>query len=162
MSEAPAAAFVGLGSNLDDPRRQILTAFDALARLPSTRLVARSSLYRSAPVGPPGQPDYINAVAQLATALEPLALLDRLQAIERDQRRVRGERWGPRTLDLDLLLFEGRVIESERLTLPHPEMGRRNFVLVPLAEIAPGLVMPDNRPLDWWLAQCPEAELERI
>jgi len=131
-------AYVGLGSNLERPILQVSAALEALARLPRTELIARSSLYRTRPVGPPDQPDYINAVAGLSTALSAEALLDELQALEQRQGRVRGaERWGPRTLDLDLLLYGLERIGGERLQVPHPRMAERGFVLYPLAEIAP-------------------------
>lgn len=136
--------YIGLGSNLEDSRLHIERAFSELASLPQTQLTARSSLYGSKAVGPI-QPDYINAVAAVATTLEPLALLDRLQAIEQAHRRRRTLRWGPRTLDLDILLYADRVMASERLTLPHPRLTERNFVLVPLVEIAPHLQLPDGR-----------------
>ncbi|MGD9602703.1 MAG: 2-amino-4-hydroxy-6-hydroxymethyldihydropteridine diphosphokinase [Gammaproteobacteria bacterium] len=140
----PAAVrvFIGLGSNLEDPIRQVRTAFDELAGLPRTCLVRRSSLYETPPMGPPGQPHYINAVAELATSLAPHALLDALQAVETAHRRVRGTRWGPRTLDLDLLVYGDAVIRDARLVVPHPGIAARGFVLMPLAEIAPSLVIP--------------------
>jgi len=131
-----------LGSNLRDPARQVRSGLEALARLPDTRLVTRSSLYRTAPVGKPDQPDFINAVARLDTGLEPEALLQRLLDIERQHARVRGERNGPRTLDLDLLLHGECRMESPGLTVPHPRMHERAFVLAPLAEIAPELDIP--------------------
>jgi 2-amino-4-hydroxy-6-hydroxymethyldihydropteridine diphosphokinase len=137
--------YVGLGSNLDDPRRQVEQALQALDRLSLTRRVRASSLYLSRPVGPQNQPPFINAVAQLVTRLSPLALLDQLQALEQHHRRVRQHRWGPRTLDLDLLLFGEQVIDTARLRVPHPEMTARAFVLVPLAELAPALRLPDGR-----------------
>ena len=131
-------AYVGLGANLDDPVRQLRKALSALSALPSCRLLRCSSLYRTPPLGPPDQPDYVNGAALLETDLIPLDLLDALQDIERSQGRRRvGERWGPRTLDLDLLLYGTRIIAGERLRLPHPQMHKRAFVLVPLAEIAP-------------------------
>ena len=138
-------AWIGLGSNLESPRRQVERALEALERLPLSRLAAASRLYVSRPVGPQDQPDFINAVACLETHLSPLALLDQLQALEQRHRRVRRRHWGPRTLDLDLLLFDDRCMTVPRLTLPHPEMTRRAFVLVPLAELAPALVMPDGQ-----------------
>ena len=153
-------AWIGLGSNLEAPRRQVERAFDELARLPRTHLAGRSRLYRSDPVGPAGQPDYVNAVAALDTALEPLALLDALQAIERTHGRVRTLRWGPRTLDLDLLLYGERVQACERLTLPHPRLHERAFVLYPLADLAPGLVLPELGALSELLRQCPYTGLE--
>ncbi|EWH02127.1 2-amino-4-hydroxy-6-hydroxymethyldihydropteridine diphosphokinase [Halomonas sp. BC04] len=141
----PVDVYVGLGSNLDDPASQVNRALETLGALPLTQRVGVSSLYASRPVGPQDQPDYINAVAHLATRLSPLALLDQLQALEQRHRRVRRRHWGPRTLDLDLLLFGKRVIETPRLRVPHPEMSARPFVMVPLAELAPALTLPDGR-----------------
>lgn len=131
-------AIVALGSNLDQPCAQIQRAFDELAGLPQCRLIARSSLYGSTPVGPQ-QPDYVNAVAHLQTGLEPHALLDQLQALERLHQRVREQRWGARTLDLDIALFGRREVQSERLTVPHMCLAERSFVLLPLAELYPNL-----------------------
>ncbi len=141
----PVDVYVGLGSNLDDPASQVRRALETLGELPLTQRVGVSSLYASRPVGPQDQPDYINAVAHLATRLSPLALLDQLQALEQRHRRVRRRHWGPRTLDLDLLLFGKRVIATPRLRVPHPEMSARPFVMVPLAELAPALTLPDGR-----------------
>lgn len=136
-------AYVGLGSNLDDPVRQVRAALAALAALPRTRLIASSALYRNPPMGPPEQPDFVNAVAGLLTALPALALLHGLQSIEDAQGRRRdGPRWGPRTLDLDLLIYGDTQLRSEALTLPHPGLAERTFVLVPLLEVAPGLRIP--------------------
>ncbi len=143
---AAVRACIGLGSNLGEPERQLRRAVAALGALPDSRLLAVSSLYRNPPMGPADQPDYLNAVALLETALEPEPLLDALQAIEGAQGRVRdGTRWGPRTLDLDLLLYGDRRIDGRRLRVPHPGLAERAFVLRPLAEIAPGLVLPDGR-----------------
>lgn len=139
---APTQVYVGLGSNLDDPQAQVRRAIDELAQLPDTRREAVSGLYRTPPMGPPGQPDYINAVAALTTRLDPHRLLDELQAIERAHDRVRAERWGPRTLDLDILLYGQQVLDDERLVVPHPGIAARAFVLLPLAEIAPDLLIP--------------------
>lgn len=147
-------AYIGLGSNLDKPLDQIQQALVELAQLPQTRLLAQSRLYRSKAVGPV-QPDYINGVALLDTQLAPLALLDQLQALEQAHRRVRLEHWGPRTLDLDILLYGDQQIASERLTVPHPFMTQRSFVLYPLADISPALQLPDGRPLAELLRQCP-------
>ncbi|APX91690.1 2-amino-4-hydroxy-6-hydroxymethyldihydropteridine diphosphokinase [Halomonas sp. 1513] len=138
-------AYIGLGSNLEDPLAQIQQALAALGRLPLTRRVAASPCYASRPVGPQDQPDFINAVAALETRLSPLALLDQLQALEQRQRRKRLRHWGPRTLDLDLLLHDDTCLASPRLTLPHPHMASRGFVLLPLANIAPTLCLPDGR-----------------
>ena len=136
-------AYVGLGSNLDSPARRIEEAFGLLGEIPHTRLVARSSLYRSAPFGGIEQPDFVNAVAALLTALEAPQLLAALQDIEQQQGRERGgARWGPRVLDLDLLVFAGATIDLPGLTVPHPGIAERNFVLLPLGEIAPELVIP--------------------
>jgi 2-amino-4-hydroxy-6-hydroxymethyldihydropteridine diphosphokinase len=162
MSKTQLRAWIGLGSNLEDPLAQVSTALQELKLLPDTTLAARSSLYRSDPVGPPGQPDYINAVAALDTRLEPETLLDALQAIEQMHQRVRKIHWGPRTLDLDLLLYGDQVISTPRLTVPHAHMTERNFVLWPLAELAPELILPDGRPLNTLLQHCPMGTLEKI
>jgi len=160
---APARAFVGLGANLDDPVGHVRRAFSDLGRIPATRCVLRSGLYRNPPLGPADQPDYINAVAGLDTGLAAEALLDALQAIERAHGRVRGAvRWGPRTLDLDLLLYGDRCRDDPRLTLPHPGLHRRAFVLYPLREIAPGLVIPGCGPVEALAACCPGVELEPV
>ena len=135
-------AFIALGSNLGDARAQVLHAFDALAGLPGTRLISRSHLYLTPPWGVLDQPPFVNAVALIETALTPHALLDALLAIERAAGRVRdGERWGPRTLDLDVLHMDGMVLSDERLSLPHPRIHERAFVLLPLHDLAPGLVL---------------------
>lgn len=155
--------YIGLGSNLDTPRQQLHSALEALACLPQSRLAGQSSLYASDPLGPADQPRYVNAVAALDTELQPWQLLDALQRIEQEQGRVRkAERWGPRTLDLDILLFGERRIDDERLTVPHYHMHDRPFVLYPLAELAPTLVLPDGRPLSELLAACPFTGLERL
>lgn len=149
-------AYVGIGSNLDDPSSQARRAFQALAALPASRCVARSPLYRTTPVGgPPGQPDYLNAVVALDTALDPDALLAALQEIENAQGRIRNVRWGPRTLDLDLLLYGSLIRDDPRLTLPHPRLHERAFVLYPLFDIAPTLILPGRGRLSEWLARCP-------
>lgn len=138
--------YIGLGSNLADPKQQLEFALDALATIPQAKLIASSSLYCSKPMGPQDQPDYFNAVVAIDTSLEPLMLLDALQQIELDSGRVRKkERWGPRTLDLDILLFGDRVIDNERLTVPHYGMKVREFVIYPLAELCPELTLPDGQ-----------------
>ncbi len=155
--------FIGLGSNQADPAQQLRRACDAISQLPDSRVVAVSSLYRTAPFGPADQPDYVNAVLELSTSLSPLALLDALQAIELDQGRVRtAQRWGPRTLDLDILLYGGERIELPRLTVPHYHMHARPFVLYPLAEIAPHLSLPDGTALADLLSKCPPAGIEPL
>jgi len=136
-------AYVGLGANLQDPPAQLRRALAAIAAEPGVRLVAQSSFYRSAPLGPPGQPDYCNAVCAVDTSLGPDALLTRLHAIERSMGRQRPPvRWAPRLIDLDLLHYDGVRLATPRITLPHAELPRRNFVVVPLAEIAPDLELP--------------------
>lgn len=153
--------YIGMGSNLADPAEQLRSAIKALAQLPQSHWVGVSALYISDSLLP-GQPRFTNAVAALDTELTPLALLDSLQAIELDQGRERHERWGPRTLDLDILLFDKRVIDEPRLKVPHYHMHARAFVLYPLAELAPGLQLPDGRSLDQMLADCPFEGLERL
>jgi len=136
-------AYVGLGSNLHGPERQLENTFDLLNAISGTRLVRRSSLYRSAPLGGIEQPDFVNAVAALLTQLSALELLDELQRIESLRGREREDRrWGPRVLDLDLLVYSDQKIMEPSLTVPHPGVGLRNFVLLPLAEIAPELNIP--------------------
>ena len=137
----PQRAVVALGSNLGDSLRTLEGALRTLDGVPGMRLLAHSSWWRTASVGPP-QPDYLNGCALLEVRLAPEALLDRLQAIESRFGRVRAERWGPRTLDLDLILFGEMVLDSARLQVPHPRLHERAFVLVPLAEIAPGWIEP--------------------
>lgn len=161
MSDVPA--YIGLGANLGDPVQQLLTALAALERLPATRVMACSSLYRSRPMGEPGQPDFINAVAAVATRLAAQELLEQLQRIERAQGRIRGaERWGPRTLDLDLLVYGDETIDSPHLQVPHPGLGERDFVLCPLQEIAPQLVIPGLAPVAALLAGCQRHDLQRL
>ena len=154
--------YIGLGSNLDNPESQVKTAIEALAGLSQIRLQDRSSLYRSAPMGPQDQPDYVNAVVKLSTGLEPEALLDKLQGIERAQGRVRTQRWGPRTLDLDILLYGQCVVATERLKIPHPGIAARSFVLYPLAEINGQLEIPGLGRVQSLLEQCPDAGLSRL
>ena len=140
---APIAAFIGIGSNLDEPLRQIRNALDLLDDLPGCHVTRHSSIYRSAPFGPVEQPDFMNAVAELETAVPADILLSCLQEIERVQGRSRdGERWGPRIIDLDLLVYGDAKIDLPDLQVPHPGIGERNFVLLPLREIAPQLVIP--------------------
>ena len=138
----PVMAYIGLGSNLADPPAQVLRALDELALMPGCTLCFRSSLYATAPVGPVAQPPFVNAAASIATTLTPPALLAALQAIEHAHGRARdGVRWGPRSLDLDLLVFGELTLHTPDLVLPHPEIARRAFVLVPLAEIAPSRLL---------------------
>ena len=135
--------FIAVGSNLASPFAQVNAAIAALGEIPQTRIVAVSSFYRTPPLGPQDQPDYLNAAVELETELAPEALLDNTQRIELQQGRVRkAERWGPRTLDLDIMLFGDLTLNTKRLTVPHYDMHNRGFMLWPLAEIAPDLLFP--------------------
>ncbi len=155
-------AYIGLGSNLCNPHSQLERAVAALEMLTDTQLVRVSSVYRSTAVGPGTQPDYLNAVLLLATNLSALALLDVLQQIELAQGRVRDVHWGARTLDLDLLLYGDIKITSMQLTVPHPRMLQRNFVLYPLREISDtNLLLPDGSDLDTLVRRCPDDGLVR-
>lgn len=129
--------YIGLGSNLDGPIEQVSTAMDELARLHQSKLVKSSSLYRSSPLGPQQQPDFINAVVKMETGQAPSALLDELQRIEQRHGRTRTFHWGPRTLDLDILIYGNLTMDTGSLTIPHPQLAHRSFVLEPLMEIAP-------------------------
>ncbi len=141
-------AYIAVGSNLGDPVAQAQQAINALKTLPKTQVTKVSSLYSSQPMGPQDQPDYINAVVEIHTELLPLDLLEATQAIEQQQGRVRkDERWGARTLDLDILLYGNETIDDPRLTVPHYGMKVREFVLYPLAEIVPNFILPDHTPL---------------
>ncbi len=136
-------AWIGVGSNLSSPVRQVETAFELLDELPDTRLTATSGMYRSAAYGGIEQPDFVNAVAAIETQLTPGELLNELKALERARGRARGGvRWGPRVLDLDILVFSGEEMSTDSLTIPHPGIAERNFVLLPLKEVAPDLEIP--------------------
>ena len=163
-----ADVYIALGSNMDSPHQQLDSALEALAQHPNMQLIAVSNRYQTPPIGPQ-QPDFINAAAQLSTDLSPLDLLDALQAIEQQQNRVRSIHWGPRTLDLDILFYndlvggspvgdslagDSLVIESERLTIPHPRIGERAFVLVPLMDLNPQLTLPSGETVSQLLANC--------
>jgi 2-amino-4-hydroxy-6-hydroxymethyldihydropteridine diphosphokinase len=140
--------YIAIGSNLASPLNQVEAAIDALKQLPDSQVVAVSPFFRTPPLGPQDQPDYLNATVALDTTLTPLALLDNTQEIERQQGRVRkAERWGPRTLDLDIMLYGNDTIENERLTIPHYDMKHRMFMLWPLFQLAPDLFFPDGQSL---------------
>ena len=156
------AAYIGLGSNLDDPAARIASALQSISLIPETILLRCSSRYRSRPQGPQDQPDYINAVAQIDTHLTAEQLLECLQEIEKQQGRVRTQRWGPRTLDLDLLLFGDAVLHSDTLTVPHPEIHRRAFVLYPLHEIAPDIEIPGHGRIGLLLRGINPDEVEKM
>lgn len=177
MSNKNHQVFVGLGSNLDGPETQLRTAVRDLHGIAQTRVLRCSSLYRSAPMGPADQPDYVNAAVSLSTHLDPFALLAQLQEIENRHGRVRPSppqdsstsikqqanlRWGPRTLDLDLLLYDDRVIATETLTIPHPGVHQRDFVLIPLQEIAPQQVIPGRGHVADLVAALPAGDIIAI
>jgi 2-amino-4-hydroxy-6-hydroxymethyldihydropteridine diphosphokinase len=155
-------AYIGIGSNMDDPQQQVRGAFQALAALPDSLLVARSLLYRTRPFGPVQQGDFINAVAGMLTHLSPERLLAELRALEVAHGRRRAERWGPRTLDLDLLVFGDRTIKSDALEVPHPGIAERGFVLAPLADIAPALFVPSVGRVADLLQRLPETGIEAV
>ncbi|SCY61087.1 2-amino-4-hydroxy-6-hydroxymethyldihydropteridinediphosphokinase [Nitrosospira sp. Nl5] len=160
-SQLICQAFIALGSNLDDPALQVRLAFDELARLPSSRLLRHSSLYRSAPIGGLDQPDFINAVAQIETGLAPHDLLKALLGIERCHGRVRAYPNAPRTLDLDMLIYDDLQCDERCLVLPHPRMHQRAFVLQPLLEIAPDCHIPGRGAAAELLAVCAGQRIER-
>ena len=155
-------AYVGLGANIGEPRAQMLAAWDALGRIPQTRAIARSSLYRSAPMGYEDQPDFLNCVAKLETTLEPRALLSHLQQIERDLGRARSFQGAPRTIDLDLLLYGSEVIDTPDLAVPHPRMHERAFVLEPLVELDPGAIIPGRGSAAEYLRACGAQRIQRV
>jgi len=157
-----ARAYIALGANLGDPVATVRAAIDALRRLPRSNLVATSSLYRTAPVGLKQQPDFINAVALLDTDLQPRELLDSLFKVEHDFGRERSIKNAPRTLDLDLLLWDDIVMAEDGLTLPHPRMTERAFVLAPLAEITPDLAIPGHDTVTALLARLGDQRIEKL
>lgn len=158
----PQKAFLGLGSNLEDPQRQILTAFERLAATPGISLVCRSSLYRTAPIGYADQPDFINAVAEVLTTLSAQDLLAAALGLEKSHGRVREFQNAPRTLDVDVLLYGDRQMECPVLTVPHPRAHTRAFVLKPLLEIAPHCIIPGLGPARDFLAACADQGIQRI
>jgi 2-amino-4-hydroxy-6-hydroxymethyldihydropteridine diphosphokinase len=155
-------AYVGVGSNLGDSAARVRAAFESLAALPSTQLVARSRLYRTRPFGPVQQGDFLNAVAGLLTQLSAQEMLTGIRDIEAKAGRVRAERWGPRTLDLDLLVFGDQRIDTPELTVPHPGIAERGFVLAPLADIAPTLHVPGVGQPDELLRKLPDAGIAEV
>jgi len=155
-------AFIGLGSNLQEPAAQLAKAVAELAALPNTTFIAQSPFYASRPVGPQDQPDYVNGAVWLSTELAPHTLLDQLQAIEQVHGRERLRHWGPRTLDLDLLVFGNQTLNDDRLTVPHRELPNRDFVLQPLLDLKPDLTLPDGAAIATLRAQCPDNWLRRL
>jgi len=137
--------YIALGSNLDNPSKQVLTAIDEIANIAHTNLLAASGLYKTSPVGPIKQDDFINAVIEVETSLSSQVLFDQLCQIEKQHQRIRNERWGPRTLDCDMLMFGDLIQQTAELTLPHPRMIERLFVLIPLQEIAENLLLPNGK-----------------
>jgi 2-amino-4-hydroxy-6-hydroxymethyldihydropteridine diphosphokinase len=154
-------AYIGLGSNLQQPQLQIYQALDELAELPETKLLRSSPFYCSRAIGPE-QPDFINAAAVLETVLSPIALLDELQKIEQAHQRKREIHWGPRTLDLDLLLYDQEQIDLPRLKVPHPFLTQRAFVLLPLLDLDKNLSLPNGKKLQDYVAQCQDQQIERL
>ncbi|MET1254513.1 2-amino-4-hydroxy-6-hydroxymethyldihydropteridine diphosphokinase [Aliikangiella maris] len=163
LLEHQVKVFIGLGANLDSPQAKLNSAINELAALPETQLVAQSSIYLSPPMGPQDQNDYHNAVVAIQTRLMPLALLDQLQNIENLHGRVRkAQRWGPRTLDLDILLYHDKTIENSRLTIPHYGLEQRIFVLQPLFEIAPELVLPNGKSIKTLLQSIDNQRIQKL
>lgn len=154
--------FIGLGSNLENPQQQINTAIEDINTVENVKVVQRSSLYRSPPMGPQDQPDYINAVIEIETDLLAHDLLDELQTIEQQHGRVRKRHWGERTLDLDILLYGQQVITDDRLTVPHPGIAERAFVIYPLAEIAADWTVPGKGQVTRLVQDCPADGLEKL
>jgi 2-amino-4-hydroxy-6-hydroxymethyldihydropteridine diphosphokinase len=156
-------AYIGIGSNLDDPVSQVKEALEELDGIPDSVLVSQSSLYASKPMGPADQPDYVNAVAALDTLLSPEELLQALQKIEQRLGREReGEKWGPRIIDLDLLLYGKKTIKTDTLTVPHPGLHERDFVIIPLAEIAGNLNIPGKGLLSTLIAACENHSVRKL
>lgn len=154
--------YIALGSNIGDSISHVLKAMETIKTLPKSTSLAQSSLYISKAIGPGNQGNYVNAVVSIATALAPLALLNELQTIELTHGRVRNIRWEPRTLDLDILLYGNQYINQSRLTIPHPEMLKRNFVIFPLLELEPSLLLPNGLPLAKVASQTSETDLKKL
>ena len=165
-SQSMAEVYIGLGSNLEDysgsPETQLDRAIESISQHPDINLMAVSPRYQTQAIGPGNQPDYINAVARLNTELLPLDLLDCLQQIEHQQGRVRTIRWGARTLDLDILLYNDQVIDSERLTVPHPRMHERAFVLAPLRDLDASIMLPNGESILSLLANCSDQGIVKL
>jgi 2-amino-4-hydroxy-6-hydroxymethyldihydropteridine diphosphokinase len=156
-------AYIGLGSNLSDPLQQVTAALQELSTIPDTELCATSSLYASKPMGPSDQPDFVNAVAKISTRLSPDELLFELQNIEQTHRRQRNDqRWGPRTLDLDIILFGELQMDTAKLKIPHYGVAEREFVLIPLQELQANLIIPGKGTVEELISQLPPYELERL
>jgi 2-amino-4-hydroxy-6-hydroxymethyldihydropteridine diphosphokinase len=148
ISGRPVVGYLGLGSNMNDPENQIETALKAISSLPGTTLLRTSPLYGSKPWGKTDQPDFVNIVAEISTNLDPDSLLRHAKHIEAEQGRTAGERWGPRPVDIDILLYGEERLQSDSLTIPHTRMWERRFVLQPLADLRPDLISPDGITID--------------
>jgi 2-amino-4-hydroxy-6-hydroxymethyldihydropteridine diphosphokinase len=157
-----AIAYIALGSNLQQPTQQVTRAFNAIAEMPSTTLLKRSSLYKTVPVGYDNQPDFINAVAMVETALTPEAMMQQLLSIEQQFGRERPFPNAPRILDLDLLLYDNITMQTDLLTLPHPRMQSRGFVMLPLTEIAVDLILPSGESVVELAKRFPQEDIQRI
>ena len=156
-------AYIGLGSNLSDPQAQVAQALQELDAITDTKLVKASSLYISKPMGPSDQPDFINAVAKISTSLSAVELLEELQSIEhRHQRQRNGQRWGPRTLDLDIILFGDEQVDSKKLRIPHYGVSEREFVLIPLQELQADLIIPGEGPVADLIEKLPNYRLKKL
>lgn len=157
-----ANVFIGLGGNLSDPVKQLKTAIDSISQLEATQLICCSQFYGSTPLGPEDQPDFVNAVCQIETELLPDVLLAELQTIEKTQGRIKKRHWGERLIDLDILLYDQQQISSEHLTIPHVEIANRDFVLIPLAEISPNLVIPNRGAVEGLISSLSETYLKPL
>ena len=155
-------AYIGLGSNMHSPIKQIKSAIKLIEEIASTEITDVSSLYKSKPLGPQDQDDYINAVVKIETELMPYELLERMQEIEKQHGRIRGERWGPRVIDLDILMFGNKIMTDQKLTIPHPEIHNRSFVLVPLAEIDSDCEIPGKGPISDLLATIDKSNVVQL
>lgn len=160
---ASITAYIGIGANLDNPINQVRKAIVSIDAQSQIQVTQQSSLYQSTPMGPQNQPDFINAVIAIKTSLTPLALLEQMQTIENKQGRIRkAERWGPRVVDLDILLYADQEITMPRLIIPHYGIFERNFVLLPLAEIAKDLIFPDGKPIAYYLKQIDKQGIQKL
>lgn len=157
-----ASVFIGLGGNLADPVEQLKIAINSIEQLEATQLVCCSQFYGSTPLGPEDQPDFVNAVCQIETELLPDVLLAALQTIEKTQGRIKKRHWGERLIDLDILLYDNQAILSEHLTIPHVEIANRDFVLIPLAEISPSLVIPSKGSVEALISNLSETYLKPL
>lgn len=162
FSNSESICFIGIGSNLNSPVKQIEKAFKLISTYSKIKIISKSSMYISKPLEFKDQPDYINCVISVVTKLTPYELLKTLQEVERNQGRVRKEKWGARTIDLDILLYGNEKISDKELTIPHPEIYKRHFVVYPLAEISNNLVFPDNQHISEVIKKCPVCELKKI